>query len=598
VCGFVGSISNKVDNFEHNDVNNSYLICRGPDDYKSIDGKFEDYFENYDTNYFKFQFNRLSILDLSSKASQPMISDKYKTILMFNGEIYNHNELRSELQSKDIKFNTSHSDSEVILNGLSTIGISFINRLRGQFAIAFYDSKKRKLTLARDRLGQKPLFYKVSKNNVTFSSNLKSIVTSDDTTKNSSIEDYINYGVVPSPNTIFNNIYKLEPSQIITFDLGDNYSILNKQIFWKIEEYIGDSEFSSDEFFNIFSEAIKIREEADVEVATFLSGGIDSSSIVKNMADRSKEINTYSIGYKDSTYDESKWSNLVAEKYRTNHNLELLDFKYDFEEILKSIDIFDEPYSDPSTYPSYLIAKNISKKYKVAISGDGGDELLGGYSRIRNLTDPNIMKHSLFNILYNMYPGYLGTGNKFLRKGTDIIQAHSSFFSDKKLLNFLGVSDNRTFENSYLIKNQNYYKSLLVTDYKFFLSEMMLLKVDRTSMANSLEVRSPFVDHKLIEYVLSHDTNYYSPKFQKSILKNYLSADLNSDFINRSKQGFVFNLEKFIFENKNIIFNFFSNSKLGIDLKDIKKLSIRSSRINAQRIWKLLFLERYLSSLK
>jgi len=596
VCGFVGLITNKKNNFEYSNVDNSYLICRGPDDYKSIEGKFDDHFKNYDSNKFKFQFNRLSVLDLSLKASQPMISNKYKTILMFNGEIYNHRELRAELQSNNIHFNTSHSDSEVILNGLSTTGASFINKLRGQFAIAFYDSRKRRLTLARDRLGQKPLFYKISKNNITFSSNLKSIATSDDTTKNSSIEDYINYGVVPSPNTIFNNIYKLEPSQIITFDLEDNYSILNKEIYWKIEEYIGDNKFSSEEFINYFSEAIEIREEADVEIATFLSGGIDSSSIVKNMADRSKEINTYSIGYQDSTYDESNWSNLVAEKYNTNHNLELLNFNYEFEEILKSIDIFDEPYSDPSTYPSYLIAKNISKKYKVAISGDGGDELLGGYKRISTLTDPTIRKHSFFNILYGLYPGYLGTGNKFLRKGTNTVQAHSSFFSDKKLLNFLGVSDNKTFENNYLVDNQDYYKSLLVTDYKFFLSEMMLLKVDRTSMANSLEVRSPFVDHKLIEYVLSHDTNYYSPKFQKSILKNYLSTDFSSDFINRNKQGFVFNLEKFIFENKDLIFSFFSQSKLGININDLKKLSLRSSRINAQRIWKLLFLERYLSS--
>ena len=174
MCGFVGLITNKKNNFEYSNVDNSYLICRGPDEYKSIEGKFDDHFKNYDSNKFKFQFNRLSVLDLSLKASQPMISNKYKTILMFNGEIYNHRELRAELQSNNIHFNTSHSDSEVILNGLSTIGASFINKLRGQFAIAFYDSRKRRLTLARDRLGQKPLFYKISKNNITFSSNLKS----------------------------------------------------------------------------------------------------------------------------------------------------------------------------------------------------------------------------------------------------------------------------------------------------------------------------------------------------------------------------------------------------------------------------------------
>lgn len=601
MCGFIGVISDSNLDISKEKEKNSFLVCRGPDEYKCIQGKFSDYFKNDDDNNLVYQFNRLAILDLSERASQPMVSKKFKTMLMFNGEIFNHSELRNDLENEGLKFETSHSDTEVILNGLSVHGKNFIPKLRGQFAIAFYDSKSKELILARDRLGQKPLYYKTSSGRVYFSSNLKSIYSKKhDQTDYSSIEDYINYGVVPSPKTIFKNIYKLEPAQIITFDLSSNLNNLKKEFYWRLENFIGDEKFSENEFFEQYAESIEIRETADVDVATFLSGGIDSSSIVKNMHDRKKIINTYSVGYNDKKYDESIWSSKVAKKYNTNHTHEVVNVNNNFEDVIRSISIFDEPYSDPSTYPSYLISQKIAQKFKVAISGDGGDELLGGYNRIGKLTNPNITRSNFFNLLFNIYPGYLGTGNTFQARSKNLKVAHSSFFSDKKLLKLMNLNDNFLFEDKFWFSNNNnIYKSSLISEYKFFLSEMMLLKVDKTSMASSLEVRSPFVDHKLIEYVLSHDTNYYSHDDQKSILKQYLRTDFDGQFVNRKKQGFVFNLEKFIYENIDQILEIIkqNDSGLNLDLKALNHLKKYKSRMNAIRIWKLLFLEIYFSSL-
>lgn len=598
MCGFLGVVSKNKLNLNSEKIKNEFLICRGPDEYKCYNGEFSHLFNNRDLNHFVFQFNRLAILDLSNKASQPMISKDYKSILMFNGEIFNHKELRNELEKEGIQFYTNHSDSEVILNGISVFGKHFIEKLRGQFAISYYDSKSNNLLLARDRLGQKPLFYKFDKENVRFSSNLKSLYDKNkDLVSERSIEDYLNYGVVPSPNTIFKNIYKLKPAQIITFDLSKEVNVSSDNIYWKIEDYIMNEKFSKNEFFNLFSESIKIRENADVAVATFLSGGIDSTSIVKNMSDRGSLTNTYSIGYVDNKYDESKWSSMVANKYKTNHDLNIVNFANDVEGVLNSMDIFDEPYSDPSTYPSFLISKEISNKYKVAISGDGGDELLGGYRRINILTNPDIRKSNIYKILYDNYPNRFGTGSKLLTKSKDLLSSHTSFFSDKKLLGLLDISDNNTFENDYWFEGNNIYKSILITEYKFFLSEMMMLKVDRTSMANSLEVRSPFVDHKLIEYILSHEASYFQFDFQKSLLKNYLLDDFDKNFVNRDKKGFVFNVESFIYKNIDLIFDILNQNYSGLNQKKIKKLKLVKSRINALRIWRILFLEKYLSSI-
>lgn len=590
MCGFLGKIT--VGNLDENILSDSckFLTCRGPD------SNLQNKFTNNEINFF-LSFHRLKILDLNDLANQPMYSNIYKTYCMFNGEIYNHKILRRELEARNVKFKTSHSDSEVVLNGISHFGIEFVHKLRGQFSIFFLNLNENKAYLVSDRVGQKPLYYNLEKKDLVFSSNLKSLLNSkvDYTINFNNLKEYLAYGIVSSPNTIFNNFYKLKPASILEITLDKEKFETKHRTYWDPRSFIDNKELIQDDFFSILNEAVSLRSEADVEVANFLSGGIDSTTVIKNMADRHSQINTFSIHVDDIKYDESIWSSKVAEKYKTNHDFVEISSKIDSHEIDESLESLDEPYSDPSVIPSYLLSKEISKKYKVAISGDGGDELLGGYKRINTILNNSSSAISNF---YNVYPAFMGTGNKFLNKSKDKNIAYSSYFKDEKYLKLLGLKPSSVINVINLEKNIDIYKAMLIQDYKYYLPEMMMFKVDRTSMANSLEVRSPFVDHKLIEFVMSLNLNNEKLR-NKSILKQYLLTDFSKDFVYRDKKGFIFNLEGWVYSNFNEINQTISSlTNLGLGIKNINLLKINKSRINANRIWRLYVLSKYFLSIK
>ncbi len=592
MCGFLGKIS--LDSFSDEDLINANkrIICRGPDETKFLNQNNL----NQCNTFFSFVFNRLSIIDLTDTASQPMVSNNKENLMMFNGEIYNYKELKQILLRKGITFNSKNSDTEVLLEGLSIFGLDFVKNIIGQFAIVFYDIKNKNIHLIRDRVGQKPLFFNLSDRSLVFGSNLISVadLLGEKQINDKEIGNFFNYGVIKSPNTIYKNIYKLKPGEIISFNLEKNLQPQN-HIYWSPIDEIDEKKFIDNEFYELFSSSVNYRLESDVPVANFLSGGLDSSSIIKNLSDNKKNINTFSAIYSDKKYDESFWIGSVKEKYQTNHIEEKLDLELDFNTLLDVINIFDEPYCDPSIVPSYMLSRLISKKYKVAISGDGGDELLGGYLRTSlSLDAPNKLK-AFYSKIYPLYPSYLGTGNHFLRNSKKISQRYASFFEDRKFMSMLDINEYSDFQDDIFVNLQDDYKSMLATDYQFYLPEMMMLKVDRTSMANSLEVRSPFVDHRLIDYIMSHDTNYFDKNNQKSLLKEYLSEDFNDEFINRKKMGFVFNLENFIFNNLNNIKNYMveNNQYLENNLNILSKLSKNKSRINAIRILKLIIFTEF-----
>ena len=601
MCGFIGTFSkNNIDQKGIEEANN-YLICRGPDHKNVYSGNLNDKFGMKNTLNFSFIFNRLSIIDLSDTANQPMISTIFNTTLMFNGEIYNHENLRKELEAEGVKFFTDHSDTEVVLNGLSTQGPGFVKKLIGQFSIVFLDHNLEKVYLIRDRLGQKPLFYFIDNNNISFSSNLKSLIRLNNKfdLDNDSIDEFLNLGVVTSPNTIFKNHHKVEPGQIIEIDLKEN---LNKktEYYWKLEDSYGTNKFDSDVFYDLLFDSIKMRNVSDVPIANFLSGGIDSSLIVMFQSLIQSKPNTFSVGYEDIKYDESKWSNLVSEKYSTNHDLMFINID-DLKNLVDdSLNIFDEPYADPSVLPSYSISKLISQNYKVAISGDGGDELSGGYLRTHQTLKSGNFNHAILKIVYDMYPSYLGSGVNILKNSNNKTAAYSTYFEDKKLLNLLNIKQNNNFTEKFITSDFTNYKNLMFTEYKFYLAEQMMLKVDRTSMASSLEVRSPFVDHRIVEYLFSTDEKDYISKEPKFILKRLLTDDFDSKFLNRKKMGFVFNVEDYI---KNNITNIEKSLFNGLDIfqknsKQIKKLSTFHSRTNALRLWKMFTLQKFVNSLK
>ncbi|MDC3103226.1 asparagine synthase (glutamine-hydrolyzing) [Acidimicrobiaceae bacterium] len=598
MCGYIGKISYSSIEQESIEINNKDIVCRGPDENITIHSSFEKLFENKDDLNFSFIFNRLAIVDLGKNSSQPMVNKKKNTILMFNGEIYNHKSLRLEMEKDGIKFISDHSDSEVVLNGLSYYGKTFIDRMIGQFSIAFYNSDNKKLLLLRDRLGQKPLFYSYNNSELIFGSNLISVanVRGKKSLNINSYNEFLNYGVVPSPNTIFEKIFKIKPGHFAEFEFTkSNINVDHKQ-YWSMEENVSEENFEKDVFNEILSNAISIREQADVPVANFLSGGIDSSYIVKNMFDRGNEVNTFSIVLKDKKYDERKWSREVSKKYNTNHTeveLGLTDFE---DNVIDSINFIDEPYADPSTVPSFVISKNISSQYKTSISGDGGDELIGGYKRTNYLLFRNKKIKSFLKYLNYFYPNYYGTGNLFLRNSSNLSEASGSYFSDKNLLNYLNLKDSKKYELSFYKSFDSKYKTLLFSEYSFFLSEMMMLKVDRTSMAHSLEVRSPFVDHRLVEYMFRTSPNYLNDDNPKSLFKNSLMEDFGSEFINRPKQGFVFNIEDWIFANKKMILdNSLEINKLNIfSEKKLNNLFKYKSRINGLRLWKIFLISSYI----
>lgn len=592
MCGFTGTISlQEVDN-EKIKIANKLIECRGPDHTSSVQklvGK----------KYFNLWFNRLAIIDLDEKANQPMYSDKFKTTILFNGEIYNHQALRKELIKKGISFKTSHSDTETLLMGISFFGLSFVEKVRGQFAIAFLDELNNKFYLIRDRLGQKPLYLNFNNKRVDFGSNLISLLKVSDNTSldEQEIYNYISYGINNSPKTLFKSIAKVKPGEIVSIDLGENQFSISQFNYWNIEDYQDEKNFDEEEFFEIFSESVNLRVEADVPVSNFLSGGIDSTSVVKNMLDKGHDINSFSVYIDNPKYDESEYIKQVVKKYNLNHEYVEINSEINNKDVFESLDCLDEPYYDPSVIPSYLLSREISKKYKVAISGDGGDELLGGYQRtILSLNKSSLFKN-LISKFYFLYPAVLGTGNNLLLNSNNLEKRFRSFLEDQKLLNIFGLkADQHNYASHLSFNNDNIYKSLLIADYKFYLPEMMMFKIDRTSMANSLEIRSPFVDNKLIEYVISTSTNYIDIEKPKKLLKNYLREDFNDKFLNRKKQGFVFDVEEWVYTNLDLISDTISSGSVvnNLDKNIISKLKINKSRINGQRIWKLFVLENYL----
>ena len=527
-----------------------------------------------------------------------MISKKYKYDgIMFNGEIFNHRELKKDLEHK-FNFKTSHSDTEVLLYGLTQYGTKFLERINGQFAIVFFDFNNEKIYLIRDRLGQKPLFYTHNAKELSFSSNLVSLAKLRDNleVEEKYLNQYLELGTIPSPNTLFKNIYKVKPAEVIEFSLENRIQLTNKSNYWDIDEFIDDKKFIYEEFVSIFDDAVKIREESDVPISYFLSGGLDSTSIIKSAASSKsgKNINTFSIVSDDNYYDESEYSNLVAEKYSSNHSKFSVNSDIDIDLISSVISAYDELYFDPSVVPSFILSKEMSKNFKVAISGDGGDELFGGYKRTLKILNEPPQYKSLFSNLYNIYPSFLGSGTNLNSNSKSWVKRYLSFYEDRKLMNMLNLKNEIKFFDMYEEKSLNY-KNLLKLDYNFYLSEMMMYKIDRASMANSLEIRSPFVDNRLVEYIFSHDESYKNERTTKPILNKYLEKDFDKEFLNRSKKGFVVNTSDWIYKNINHVDDIFKNGKIvyQIDKNIHRKLNINKSRINGLRLWKLYFLEKY-----
>ena len=600
MCGFIGSITNSQISEKLLESCNERIECRGPDEKIIVKNKK---FGNSE-QFHNLIFNRLSIIDLSKQASQPMISDQFNTLMMFNGEIYNHSDLRKKLESFKVNFKSSHSDSETLLNGLSFFGIDFLKDVNGQFSIFFHNIEKNEYFLIRDRAGQKPLYYSYNNDQLFFGSDLKSVsnLSNNISINNDELVNYLNFGTTINPNTFFENIQAVLPGECIKFSFNSKQQIIKNSFnYWELSQFLDEKDFKDEEFIGLFEDSVWKRLESDVPVSSFVSGGLDSTAVVKALSKKRNNLNTFSMVTDSKNFDETEYMKQVVDKYKTNHSVEVINSNVSFEEIKSIVLSFDDIIYDPSIIPTYLLSKNISKNYKVALSGDGGDELLSGYEHYRNFTSSKNIPTRISKALYSFYPGHFGSGNNILKHSSDWKSAFSSYYSDIKLIKMLKIDNYRSFEEIFLKNKENNWKSLMLTDHKFFLNEMMLKKIDRSSMLNSLEIRSPFMDHRLFEYVASHtrtDSDYsFSPK---KIIKDYLSQDFNDHFLERKKMGFSIDIVNLVTNNKSEIYETILNSEINklYNLKFIHKLSMINTRFNALRIWKLYCISLYLDSEK
>ena len=524
---------------------------------------------------------RLSILDLSSAGHQPMHSVSKNFVLVFNGEIYNHKVLRSELELIAQRNWLGHSDTETLLVAIDHWGLEkTLKKAKGMFAIALWDKRNKNLSLACDRIGEKPLYYGWVNDQFVFASELKSIKKFPEF-KNlidrNSLALFLRFNSIPAPHSIYQDIYKLEPGQII--QLNAESKKVKKFNFWSTEEVYNKGNLSQisgtpkeivDQLEVVLSEAVSSQMQSDVPLGAFLSGGIDSSTIVALMQSQSdSQVNTFTIGFNAKEYDEAKHARMVANHIGTNH-FEMYVSERDALDIIPNLpNIYDEPFADSSQIPTYLVSKFAKQEVTVALSGDAGDELFGGYNRyvfaekmfskimkgpisIRQLISSAIftMTEEKWNALLNNFLSerFADIGHK-LHKVANVLPAKSIRDMHFKLVSQIqNPSD--------WLLNANEYKTSLNDDTKRFvelnpIEQMMaydlitylptdiLTKVDRAAMAVSLETRVPFLDLNVIEFSASLPMEFKIRNgVTKWALREVLYKHVPKDLIERPKMGF------------------------------------------------------------
>lgn len=537
----------------------SKIEHRGPDDYGSfIDGPLG------------LGHRRLSIIDLSTLGHQPMGSKDNRYWITYNGEIYNFLSLRKDLVALGYEFK-SRCDTEVILYMYQEYGSACLDYLRGMFAFAIWDLEEQSLFLARDRIGKKPLFFYDDGKTFIFGSEIKSILADRSVKKEINFQafyDYFKYLYIPDPKTIYKNIHKLEPGHFL-FCSKDG---ITKKEYWDIsfaKKTLKSLEETSEELYEILNESVKLRMISDVPLGAFLSGGIDSSCVVAMMASqKNNPVTTCSIGFDSKKYDEIEFARIVAEMYGTDHHE--LTVKENAASVIQDLPgYFDEPFADSSSVPTYFVSKLARKKVKVALSGDGGDENFAGYEKY--------YMDDIENQIRNKIPGFLRkpllplasilsrSDNALFQKGKTLLNTlgHDSCYGfyltntqmEDDLWNELINDETKRKINGYdpfsvteyfynKADTDNHLSKILYTDLKTYLPGDILVKVDRMSMAHSLEVRAPILDHKVIEYAASIPIALkYNKGDKKFILKQALKHKLPGKILYRKKMGFSVPLE-------------------------------------------------------
>ncbi len=548
------------------------LQNRGPDD----KGTWK-----HPAHSLAFGYRRLAIIDLSPWGAQPMHSQSGKSVIIFNGEIYNFQELRAELEKKGIRFK-SHSDTEVLLEACEFYGVKkAIEKCIGMFAFALWKEDEQQLYLCRDRMGVKPLYWGVHRGVLFFGSQVNSFYAHpafDPSINQEALGLYFKYNYVPAPYSIFQDIHKLEPGHLLTIDPQGK---VHQEVYWSVEgalkkglaqPYQQDFETACQDLELLLKDAVKKRMIADVPLGCFLSGGIDSSTVAALMqAQSSDPIKTFSVGFQEQFYDEAPYAKAIAHHLGTQHTEWYCTPKECLDLIPQIHEWFDEPFADASQIPTYLVAKMARQHVTVALSGDGGDEIFAGYNRYR--------------ALYT-YGWILKAPQPLRQFGRKILSIIPPILWDKmeklKLFQLAHLQDKvhkidqlldvHTIENLYdgLVSSCRYPSSFLKTpvtlpfpskslsltdpvlymqvqDMRTYLPDDILTKVDRVSMAVSLEAREPLLDHRLVEFGFRLPTSFKIDKSSsKRPLRHMAEKYLPANLLDRPKQGFAIPLDQWL----------------------------------------------------
>jgi len=513
---------------------------------------------------------RLSIIDIAT-GQQPLFNEDGSVVIVFNGEIYNYQQLIPELQALGHVFHTK-SDTEVIVHAWESWGADCVKRLRGMFAFALWDRNRQTFFIARDRLGVKPMFYAVlDDGTLLFGSELKSVMAHGGLRRDMdplAVEEYFALGYVAEPRTIFRQARKLPPATTLTIRHGQ--PVGEPVAYWDVRFTLSNKMSLADaqgELVERLRESVRLRMIAEVPLGAFLSGGVDSSAVVALMAGLSSTpVNTCSIGFDDPAFNESEFAQMVADRYQTNHRLEVVRSD-DFDLIDTLARLYDEPYADSSAIPTYRVCELARKHVTVALSGDGGDESFGGYRRYRlhlmeermRAAIPAGLRRPMFGLMGRLYPKADWAPRMFrakttfegLARGSVEAYFHSvsilrdpmreALFSPR-LKSALGDYNARdVFDRHAFQANTDDPLALIqYLDLKTYLVGDINTKVDRASMAHSLEVREPLMDHELVEWLATLPS---SLKIQgqegKYLFKKALEPHLPNDVLYRPKMGFA-----------------------------------------------------------
>ncbi|UUM32264.1 XrtA/PEP-CTERM system amidotransferase [Vibrio japonicus] len=559
MCGISGIFNLKANSSIDSDLLrqiNRAQSHRGPDD----EGYFID-------SHVGLGHRRLSIIDLSG-GQQPIFNEDQSVCVVFNGEIYNFESLVAELSCLGHRFST-HSDTEVIVHAWEQWGVQCLDRFRGMFAFALWDRNKKQLFIARDRLGKKPLYYTQTRSGqFIFGSELKVLLAHpevDTTLRAEMAEEFFMYGYIPEPYSAYKHIFKLNSGH---FMLLEPHANVQQVQYWDLAAptRIHSWEEVQTELIERLNEAVRIRLLSDVPLGAFLSGGVDSSAITALMAGlQDSPVNTCAIGFNESAYDESEYANQIANRYQTQHTSQIVSSN-DYALIDKLSQVYDEPFADSSALPTYQVCQLARQSVKVALSGDGGDEIFAGYRRQRmhwmeqRLRDkiPGSIRKPIFGGLANVYPkadwapkplrakttlqslamtpveAYANTMSK-LR----IEERHQLFSADyrRRLSGYTGSEIMKQHANN--APTNDPLKLIQYLDMKTWLPGDILTKVDRASMAHSLEVRAPLLDHVFVEWAFSiNSSDNIRGTEGKYAFKKALEPYVDSNILYRPKMGF------------------------------------------------------------